>query len=51
MIGYWMGENYAGQGYMVDALRVLAGHAFDTLQLHRIEAACLPGNTRSRPSA
>ncbi len=46
-IGYWIGEKYAGQGYMVDALRLLAGHAFDTMRLHRIEAACIPGNTRS----
>jgi ribosomal-protein-alanine N-acetyltransferase len=46
-IGYWIGEKYAGKGYMVDALRMLAGHAFDTLRLHRIEAACIPGNTRS----
>ncbi|MCX7304218.1 MAG: GNAT family protein [Hyphomicrobiales bacterium] len=46
-IGYWVGEKYAGQGYMVDALDLLAGHAFDTMRLHRIEAACIPGNTRS----
>jgi ribosomal-protein-alanine N-acetyltransferase len=46
-IGYWIGEKYAGQGYMADALELLAQHAFDTMRLHRIEAACIPGNTRS----
>lgn len=46
-IGYWMGERYAGHGYMVDALELLVQHAFETMRLHRIEAACIPGNTRS----
>jgi ribosomal-protein-alanine N-acetyltransferase len=46
-IGYWIGERYAGQGYMVEALRVLARHAFGTMRLHRLEAACIPGNRRS----
>ena len=46
-IGYWMGERYAGQGFMQDAMCVLTSHAFDTMRLHRIEAACIPSNTRS----
>lgn len=46
-IGYWIGEKYAGQGYMVEALGLLAQHAFRTMRLHRIEAACIPGNRRS----
>ena len=46
-IGYWIGEKYAGQGYMGDALRLLARHAFENMRLHRIEAACIPGNRRS----
>lgn len=46
-IGYWVGERYAGQGLMVDAVRLLVRHAFDTLRLHRIEAACIPDNARS----
>lgn len=46
-IGYWIGERYAGQGFMVDALRLVVRHAFDTLRLHRIEAACIPDNARS----
>lgn len=46
-IGYWIGEKHAGQGYMQEALNLLAGYAFATLKLHRIEAACIPGNARS----
>lgn len=46
-VGYWMGERYAGQGYMQDAVRTLVSHAFGVMRLHRIEAACIPGNTRS----
>jgi ribosomal-protein-alanine N-acetyltransferase len=46
-IGYWMGEPYAGKGYMQDAISTLIAHAFGPMRLHRIEAACIPGNTRS----
>ena len=46
-IGYWIGEKYAGNGFMVDALDLLIRHAFDTMRLHRIEAACIPDNKRS----
>lgn len=46
-IGYWIGRPYAHQGYMTAALRALVPFAFDTLGLHRIEAACLPSNEAS----
>lgn len=46
-LGYWMGEPHAGKGLMLDALGALLPHAFSTLELHRIEAACIPDNTRS----
>lgn len=46
-IGYWMGERYAGRGMMGEALGLVIPFAFDTLRLHRIEAACIPGNDRS----
>lgn len=46
-IGYWIGERYAGRGMMTDAVNVLVAFAFDTLRLHRIEAACIPDNARS----
>jgi [ribosomal protein S5]-alanine N-acetyltransferase len=47
MIGYWMGEAFAGQGHMKAALKLTVHHIFDRLQLHRIEAACIPENERS----
>lgn len=46
-IGYWMGERYAGQGAMYDALQCVIPYAFHTLRLHRLEAACIPTNKRS----
>ena len=46
-IGYWMGERFAGNGFMLDAIELLVPFAFDTLRLHRIEAACIPDNVRS----
>lgn len=46
-IGYWIGQPYAGQGYMTAALRVLLPTLFSELNLHRIEAACIPCNTPS----
>jgi ribosomal-protein-alanine N-acetyltransferase len=47
-LGYWMGERYAGRGYMKEALRLMLVFAFDRLNLHRVEAACLPNNAVSR---
>jgi [ribosomal protein S5]-alanine N-acetyltransferase len=46
-IGYWMGEAYAGKGYMQDAVKALISFGFDRLNLHRLEAACIPSNERS----
>lgn len=46
-IGYWMGQPYAGQGYMTAALKPLVAFAFGELGLHRVEAACLPENHAS----
>ena len=47
MIGYWMGERHAGQGHMFGALELAIPYIFSSLQLHRIEAASNPDNTRS----
>src|SRR6478609_4600307 len=46
-IGYWIGQPYAGRGYMTAALRVLLPILFGELNLHRIEAACIPSNMPS----
>jgi [ribosomal protein S5]-alanine N-acetyltransferase len=47
-LGYWIGERFARQGYMFDAVRALVPFIFTTLGLHRIEAACLPSNEPSK---
>ena len=47
-LGYWVGERFARQGYMSDAVRALIPFIFRTLGLHRIEAACLPANEASK---
>jgi ribosomal-protein-alanine N-acetyltransferase len=47
-LGYWMGEAYAGQGYMREGLSLLLEFCFGELGLHRVEAACLPHNEPSR---
>ena len=39
---------HARQGYMSEALEAVREHAFSTLELSRLEAACLPGNIASR---
>ena len=46
-IGYWVGEPHAHRGYMTTALRVLLPSLFGELNLHRIEAACIPSNAPS----
>jgi len=46
--GYWVGETYARQGYMREAIEAMVHYAFHTLDLSRIEAGCLPQNKPSR---
>ena len=47
VLGYWMGKPFAGRGYMTEAVRAAVGFAFDTLHLHRVEAATMPTNIAS----
>jgi ribosomal-protein-alanine N-acetyltransferase len=46
-IGYWIGAPFAHQGYMTAAVRALIPFCFRSLRLHRLEAACIPGNAAS----
>jgi ribosomal-protein-alanine N-acetyltransferase len=46
-LGYYVGEQFAGQGYMTDALQLMLRYAFEDLQLHRLEANIQPGNIAS----
>jgi len=47
-IGYWIGQPYARQGFMAEAIQLVLDYAFSQLDLHRVEAACLPSNEASR---
>lgn len=47
-IGYWMGQPYAGKGYMSEAVALVLHFSFETLGLNRVEAACLLHNVASR---
>lgn len=46
--GYWIGQPFARQGYMREAVIATVHHAFHRLDLSRIEAGCLPENAASR---
>ena len=47
-LGYWIGAPFARQGFMREAIQSLVHHAFQTMDISRIEAACLPENAASR---
>jgi ribosomal-protein-alanine N-acetyltransferase len=47
-LGYWIGENHARQGYMRETIEAVVHYAFRSLDLSRVEAACLPENAASR---
>ena len=46
-IGYWLGMRFARNGYMTAAVKGVLPFCFETLRLHRVEAACIPTNTAS----
>ncbi|GAC1501065.1 MAG: GNAT family protein [Ktedonobacteraceae bacterium] len=46
-IGYWLAEQYQGQGIMTRSCRALIQHAFDELKFNRVEILCATMNTRS----
>jgi ribosomal-protein-alanine N-acetyltransferase len=47
-LGYWIGARHARQGYMREAIAGVLHHAYERLDLSRLEAACLPENHASR---
>ena len=46
-IGYAMGHTFWGKGYMNEALQALISHAFEVMQLRRLEADVDPRNLAS----
>jgi ribosomal-protein-serine acetyltransferase len=47
-IGYWIGAEHEGRGYVTRACRALIDHAFRVRGSHRVTIKAAPGNTRSR---
>lgn len=47
-IGYDLGREYWGHGYMSEALRMLLAYGYETMGLNRIEALVNPRNEASR---
>jgi ribosomal-protein-alanine N-acetyltransferase len=47
-IGYWIDEALAGRGYVPEGVVLLMRYGFETLDLHRLEAAIVPRNHASR---
>jgi len=47
-LGYWLGTEYTGHGYMRETLLLLSLYSFQTLGLNRLEAACIKENQRSQ---
>mgnify|MGYP000889726688 CR=1 FL=1 len=46
-IGYWVGEQFAGQGIIPTAVALATDHCFQVLGLHRIEINIRPENSPS----
>ncbi len=48
MLGYSLGEDFWGQGFMTEAAKVVIDFGFETMHLDLISATCYPFNARSR---
>lgn len=47
-LGYWLGERFQHRGLMTAACRVYLAHAFEDLELNRVEVRVAVANERSR---
>jgi len=47
-LGYWIGQEYARQGLMSEAVNAVCSHAFGRMKLHRVEASTVLDNERSQ---
>lgn len=46
-LGYYLGEKFAGQGFGTEMISLIVRYAFETINLHRIEANIQPQNLAS----
>ncbi|MBY0216289.1 GNAT family N-acetyltransferase [Paenibacillus illinoisensis] len=47
-IGYWLGQEYEGKGFITKSIKVLIDYAFDELQFNKIEIGVAADNAKSR---
>jgi ribosomal-protein-serine acetyltransferase len=47
-IGYWLGAQFQGKGFMTRSCAELLRYAFEELHLNKVEIRCATGNHRSR---
>ncbi|WP_449536848.1 GNAT family N-acetyltransferase [Ferdinandcohnia sp. Marseille-Q9671] len=47
-IGYWLGQQYQGNGIMTKVAKVLTEYAFETMKLNRVEIRAAVENDKSR---
>ncbi len=47
-LGYWISQDYEGQGYMSEAMDLTLKYCFEFAKLHRVHASCLAHNETSR---
>ena len=47
-LGYWLGKQYTGKGFMREAVLKIVDFSFNRLTISRLEAATLPENESSR---
>ncbi len=50
-VGYWIADQYQGQGYAKEALNALVEFCFSRLKLTRLEIVCDPANQASQELA
>lgn len=46
-LGYWLGDEYRGQGYASEAARRVIAWCFEDAEFYRIQASYFPGNQQS----
>ena len=47
-LGYWLGKSFQGHGIMTKCCSTVISHAFNKLDLHRLEIHCAADNKKSR---
>lgn len=47
-IGYWLGEEYQGNGIMTEVAKTLTNYAFNEMKLNKVEIRAAVGNKKSR---